>query len=164
MQKNKTLLNGFFAAALFFIWKMFVLFIGKQHDWLASFPGGPLLLLTGIFIFLSIVRSSTPDASFTDDFKSGARTALSAAILAGLFVYVYYAFFDPEFMPIRIQQNIENARNSGVSEDDLLKAEEDMQKFFAPFTYSTLTVSATAFFGMAFSLIVSGLKRAFKVL
>lgn len=162
--KGRPLLNGFFAGALFFIWKMVVLFLGKQHDWLPHFPAGPLLLLVGIFIFLSVVRYSNPQDTFFDDFKTGARTALAAALSAGLGVYAYYAFFDPEFMPGRIQESIEAAKNSGLSEEEIKNAEEQMQKLFAPFTYSTLTVSATAFFGMAFSLIVSGLKRVFKVL
>ncbi len=160
----KTLSNGFFAGALFFIWKMVVLFLGKQYEWFVRFPAGPLLFLVGVFIFLSIVRFSDPAGSLFDDFKSGARTALTAALTAGLGVYAYYAWFDPEFMPARIQESLEGAKASGMSAKDLISAEEQMQKFFAPFTYSTLTVSATAFFGMAFSLIVSGLKRAFKVL
>lgn len=160
----RPLINGFFAGALFFIWKMAVLFLGKQHEWLPHFPAGPLLLFTGVFIFLSVVRHSDPSESFFDDFKTGARTALTAALTAGLGVYAYYSFFDPEFMPGRIQESIEAAKASGLSGEELAKAEEQMQKLFAPFTYSTLTVSATAFFGMAFSLIVSGLKRVFKVL
>jgi hypothetical protein len=160
----KSLTHGFFAGALFFLWKMIVLFLGKQYAWFAQFPAAPLLFLVGVFVFLSIVRFSDSAGTLFDDFKSGARTALTAALTAGLGVYAYYAWFDPEFMPARIQESLEAAKASGMSSEDLANAENQMQKLFAPFTYSTLTVSATAFFGMAFSLIVSGLKRAFKVL
>jgi hypothetical protein len=160
----RSLTNGFFAGSLFFVWKMGVLFLGKQYDWFPQFPAGPLLFLVGVFVFLSIVRFSDSSSTLFDDFKSGARTALTAALTAGIGVYAYYAWFDPEFMPARIQESLDAAKASGTSPEDLINAEIQMQKLFSPFTYSTLTVSATAFFGMAFSLIVSGLKRAFKVL
>lgn len=169
------MLNGFYAAALFYIWKMLVLALGKQHEWLPTFPAAPLLLLVAIFVFISITRYTDKNGTFADDFKAGARTALIAALAAGFFVYAYYAWFDPEFMPIRIQENIDamNAAKKAAEEagktleitDEMIKqSEEQQQKFFAPFSYATLTVSGTAFFGMAFALIVSGLKRAFKVL
>ena len=163
--KNKTLLNGFYAGALFYIWKMIVLALGKQHDWLPTFPAAPLLLLTAVFIFISITRYTEKNSSFPDDFKAGARTGLIAGLTAGIFVYVYYAWFDPEFMPIRIQETLElmKQRDPGISAESLAKNEEEMQRFFSPFFYSILTLSGTSFFGMAFALIVAGLKRAFKV-
>lgn len=163
--KNQTLLNGLYAGVLFFFWKMTVLALDKQHEWLPTFPGLPLLLLVGIFVFISITRYTEKGSSLPDDFKAGARTALVAAITGGFFVFAYYSWFDPEFMPVRIQINMDAARALGeISEEDLQKAEEQMRQFYSPFAYSTLTVSGTAFFGMAFALIVSGLKRAFRVL
>lgn len=168
--KNKTLLNGFYAAALFYAWKMTVLALGKQHEWLPTFPAAPLLLLVAVFVFISVTRYTEKNGTLADDFKAGARTALIAALASGFFVYAYYAWFDPEFMPIRIQQNIEAAEqamkagNTDITPEKIAQSEEQQRKFFAPFSYATLTVSGTAFFGMAFALIVSGLKRAFKVI
>ena len=165
--KNKTLLNGFYAGALFFLWKMTVLSLGKQHEWLPTFPAGPLLLLVAIFVFISITRYTEKGGSFPDDFKAGARTALVAGVSAGFFVYAYYTWFDPEFMPIRIHQNVEAMKalnDPNIKPDDIVKAEEQMQQFFSPFFYSTLTLSGVSFFGMAFALMVAGLKRVFKVL
>lgn len=165
--KNKTLLNGFYAGSIFLIWKLGVLMLGKQHEWLPTFPAGPLLLLMSVFIFISITRFTGPESSFVDDFKAGARTGLVAAIVAGLGVFVYYSWFDPEFMPTRIQINIDAMKamnDPNVKPEDITKAEEQMTEFFAPFSWTTLTVSGSAFFGMAFSLILSGLKRAFRSL
>lgn len=149
---------------------MTVLAVGKQHDWLPTFPAAPLLVLVGIFIFLTITRYVDKNATFVDQFKAGARTALIGALSAGFFVYAYYAWFDPEFMPIRIQANVEAMHTAKAAGDTTLTAqniadsEEQMNKFFSPFSYATLTVSGTAFFGMAFTLMLVGLKRAFKVL
>lgn len=168
--KNKTLLNGVYAGALFFIWKIGVLALDKQHEWLPTFPAAPLLLFVAIFVFISITRYTDKNGTFADDFKAGARTALIAALSTGFFVYAYYAWFDPEFMPIRIQENVDamqaakDAGNTEITDEMIKQSGEQQQKFFAPFSYATLTVSGTAFFGMAFALIVSGLKRAFRVL
>lgn len=162
--KNKQLLLGFTAAILYFFWKLLVLSQGKQHEWLASFPVAPLLALLGISIFISITRFSENPLSFSDNFKAGARTSLIAGLTAGALVFVYYKIFDPEFMPIRIQEQLELGRAAGESAENLKKGEENMQSFFSPFWFSTFTVSGTAFFGMMFSLIVSALKRAFKVI
>lgn len=162
--KNRQLILGFTAAVLYFIWKLIVLSLGKQHEWLASFPIAPLLALLGVAIFISINLYSENGTSFSDNFKAGARTSLIAGLIAGLLVFVYYTWFDPEYMPIRIQEQVELGRAAGESAENLKKGEENMQNVFSPFWFSTFTISGVAFFGMAFSLIVSALKRAFKVL
>lgn len=38
------------------IWKLGVLMLGKQHEWLPTFPADLLSLLMSIFIFISITR------------------------------------------------------------------------------------------------------------
>ena len=162
--KNRQLTLGFFAGALYFIWKMIVLSQGKQHEWLVSFPAAPLLGLVGVAIFLSITQLTPKGNPFPEDFKAGARTALVAGLTAGFFVFIYYNWFDPEFLPIRVQEQVDAARAFGETPENLKKGEENMRNFFSPFWFSTFTISGVAFFGMAFSLILSALKRAFNVL
>lgn len=162
--KNKTLILGFFAGALYFIWKMVVLSLGKQHEWLPTFPAAPLVGIVGVAIFISITQYTIKGAPLAEDFKAGARTALISGLTAGVFVFVYYTFFDPMYMGIRIQENLDFARESGQTAEQLAKMEEELQNFFSPFWYATFTVSGTAFMGMAFSLILASLKRAFNVL
>lgn len=161
--KNKPVILGFFAGALYFLWKLIVLTMDKQHEWLVKFPAAPLVGLAGIAVFTSIMLYSDGD-QFSDNFKAGARTALVAGITAGLFVFMYYTWFDPEYMPIRIQENLDLAIAAGETPENLKKIEEGLDNFFSAFWFSTFTMSGTAILGMAFSMIISGLKRVFNVL
>ena len=160
--KNKTLILGFTAGVLYLIWKIVVLSLNKQYEPWAGFPA--LVIVTGLAVFISITRFSENKLSFPDNFKAGARAALIAGLTAGLFVFIYYNWIDPEYLVVRIQEQLENGKAAGETADNLKKGEENLQNFFSPFWFATFTISGTAFFGMIFSLIVSALKRAFNVL
>lgn len=97
MKKQQAVL-GLFCAIGYFAWKIALFYTDKQHDILARFPVAPLLGLLGLAIIYAVVRYTPAPFSPVEGFKSGARTALVAALATMVFVFVYYRLIDPFFL------------------------------------------------------------------
>lgn len=163
MKKNQALL-GLYCAILYFAWKLALFYTGNQYEILPKFPVAPLLGLLGIAIIYSVTKLSPEPFTPIDGFKSGVRTALVAAIVTTVFVFIYYSFVDPAHFS---QQNAEIRAAIEAFTDEKQRKEalvnfENNKKFFEPFNYSALTMSGVAAFGMLFSIITAGLYEMFR--
>ncbi len=163
MKKMQALL-GFYCAIFYFAWKLGLFYTDNQYTILAKFPIAPLLAVLGAAIIYSVTRLSEKPFSVIEGFKAGTRTALVAAVLTMLFVFIYYKVVDPAFFSVQhaeVRAAIE-AFPDETQRAEALKNFENNKKFFEPFNYSALTLSGVSAFGMAFSLISSALYEMFR--
>jgi len=162
--KKKQAVLGLFCAIGYFAWKIALFYTDRQHEILARFPVAPLLGLLGLAIIYAVVRYTPAPFSPVEGFKSGARTALVAALATMVFVFVYYRLIDPFFFSV---QNAEVKASIGLLPDAAQRAQalenfENNKKFFDPVNYSALTLSGVAAFGMLMSAVTAGLYEMFR--
>jgi hypothetical protein len=149
---------GISVSLLYFLWKLALMYTGKQFSVLIFFPAAPLLFLTGIAIIYAAAQTPRSQFDLIGSFKKGGRIALVTALSSCFLMYVYYAYVDPTYFDVLNALKVQASGMQGAEADKLLKQYESM---FNPFNQSLFTLSGITFFGLAMSLITSALYRLF---
>ena len=151
---------GVLAASLFIVFKMILFFTNQQYTVLVKTPWVPLLMVVLIGIFYAInhyIRTSS-QYDWIVAFKKGVTVSLIAGVIAGIFVYVYYAFIDIDFLPLR-QIEMYNQMKGEIAKEQMEKSDKSLKAAFSPRTFAIVTISAVNILGLIGSVIVALLGR-----
>jgi len=114
------------------------------------------LLLEGIFVYWAV--SKFRDES-NDGFISYGRSlgttmamAIPTAILTAIYVYIFFAFIDPDFLSKIAEVQANKMAERGLSDEQIEKQMAMMNKFSSPMMYSLLSP-----LGVGFQLLIIGL-------
>ncbi|MBE2245784.1 MAG: DUF4199 domain-containing protein [Candidatus Competibacteraceae bacterium] len=155
----KSLLPGFGAALLFFLWKLILFFSNQQHHILAEFPAAPLMVFTFAAIAWVIIKyARTQQFSVIEAFKHGARVGLIAAVFSSIFVFAYYAWIDTDFLEIIRIAKMQEAEKVFTGEE-LENFTRATNFFNSPRARSLFTLSGMMIFAFLSALNLSLIAR-----
>src|SRR6185436_6691351 len=80
------------------------------------------------------------------------KSAAAYAVLYGLFIWMYYKGIDATEFPMKINAMVDKAVAEGRNEAE---ARTQLERFFTPFNYATITFFALMVIGAINSLVVS---------
>ena len=85
----------------------------------------------------------------------GVLISLFAAILSGIYSYVFFTFIDPDFIEKIIVHTQDEMLKQGLSEDQVEQAMEMQKGFMKPGVLVAISIPMLTFMGFVFSLITS---------
>ena len=163
-------LYGFISALAGAFVTLFLYFLGFHSDasklTSAGWIGGLLGLAITVTCLVLGVRSRRDETPKEEDFGygravgAGALISLVASFLSSVFAYAYYAFINPAFTELMIQDRMAKMEASGMSGDRLDKAETMTRWMMSAGPASVLAFFYLFLLGLIISLIVAAfLKR-----
>lgn len=148
--------------AISFLLKLSVYFNSLQFS---NFENVALLanifvLMTGVFFGIRLFKSQQKEAStYIGDFKAGMRIAAVYALFMSIFLYLYYAYIDPTYFEIKLQNQLEAAQNQ--ENINLEKAKEMGEFILSPYFQSTVSLLGFLILGSFYSAMIAFLVRKF---
>jgi hypothetical protein len=164
-------LYGFFAALAGAFLNLILFFTGFHSDpakltaaGLIGGIGGLAIAVTCIVLGVKARRAEVPvteQFGYGQALGAGFMVSLVAAFLSSIFTYCYYAFINPAFVDIVVQDKLAKLEAKGVSSDQLEKAQAGMKMFMGAVPQAIFGFIGGIIFGLIIALIVAAfLKRA----
>jgi len=85
----------------------------------------------------------------------GVMVVLFASVIQAIYTYLFMTFIDPEFVNKILAMTEEKMIEQGIPEDQIEMGLAMQKKFMSPIIMSLITIPASVFFGLIFSLITS---------
>jgi uncharacterized protein DUF4199 len=163
-------LYGFFAALAGAFLNLILFFTGFHSDPAKLAAAGVIGIIAGLAIGITCtvlgVKARRAEVPATEEFGygkalgAGFMVSLVAAFLTSIFTYCYYAFINPAFIDIVVQDKIAKLEAKGMSSDQLEKAQAGMRMFMGPVPQAIFGFIGGLIFGLIIALIVAAfLKR-----
>lgn len=164
------LLFGFISALASAVLTLVLYFAGFHSDvaklGAANWIGGLANLFVGISCVVLGTKAVRQDFPPGEPFGYGSalwaafRTAAVASVLGAVFSYCYFAFINPDFSDVLLQDKMQKLEASGVSGAKLEQAEAMTKMFLAPGPAAIFGLVVGLFFALIIALIVAAfLKR-----
>jgi hypothetical protein len=155
--------------------KLTVFSMGLQHGVMENYIWYVYMFLLLVSILLGIKTNKIMYegvSTFSQNFRSGARTASFFALLMFVITYFYYTKIDPNFFPLKQQpyldgllETAQTKLNEGVSKKEVINGLNQsilkVKQQLSPYAHSMLTLFGLVFIGMFNSLIFSFLMKKF---
>jgi hypothetical protein len=162
-------LYGFVSALSGAFLVMILYFTGMHSDpaklVLAGWIGGLCGLgigVTCIVLGVKARRAETPaDKAFGygQAFWAGTQIAAVSAVLSSIFTYCYYAFINPGFLDVMVQDKMAKLEASGLSSDQLEKSEAGIRMFTSPVLQAVFGLIGGVIVGVIIALIVAAVVK-----
>jgi hypothetical protein len=163
-------LYGFFSALAGAFLNLILFFTGFHSDpaklgtaTLIGGIGGLAISVTCIVLGVKARRDEVPaneEFGYGRALGAGFQVGLVASFLSAIFTYCYYAFINPAFVDIVVQDKIAKLEAKGMPSDQLEKAQAGMRMFMGPVPQAVVVVIAGTILGLIIALIVAAvLKR-----
>jgi len=151
---------GIAVACLYIIFKMALFFAGIQYDILSGKVWLVLigLVLMGIFFAIISYTRTSDTYDWMVAFKRALTVSLTASVLAGIFVFVYYKFIDPGYLE-NLAINEYNQLKAQIPADKLEEYNKSLKSRYRANTFAIMTVSIVNIAGLIGSLIVGMMGR-----
>lgn len=145
--------------AISILFKMAVYFNGLQwqtFDQIARFAN-IFILMSGVFFAIRLHKMGANEATpYIEDFKAGLRIAALYAIAMSAFLYLYYAFIDPNyFSEIIFDPQFEE----DVDAETRQKVKEGGEFVKSAFFHSTISLTGFLLLGSFYSAMIAFLVR-----
>ena len=116
-----------------------------------------ILLIGGIVYSTIQYRDTVLGGSITyaQALGFGVIISLYAAVLSGIYSYVFLTFIDPDFIEKIAEMTQQQMLDQGLSEDQVEQAMEMQKGFMKPWVMVLISIPALTFMGFVFSLITS---------
>ena len=116
-----------------------------------------ILLIGGIVYSTIQYRDNVLGGSITyvQALGFGVLISLFAAVLSGIYSYVFFTFIDPDFIDKIVEMTQQQMLDQGLSEDQVEQAMEMQKGFMKPWVMVLISIPALTFMGFIFSLITS---------
>ena len=119
-----------------------------------------LILMSGIFFGIrQFKKSMNAKTDFLQDVKAGMKVAALYAIMMTLFVYIYYKFIDTGYFQVKLENQLELARQNDL---DVEKAREMGEFALSAFFQSTVTMVGFLMLGSFYASIITFFLRRIK--
>ncbi len=150
--------------------------MGIQHGAMEKYIFYIYMFLLLLTVFMGIRSNKIANKNTTSigqDFKSGARSASTFALLIAAITYIYYANIDPEFFEIKRAESFSNLPakiTQAISDGDMTidqikeKAKGDIKSaktIFSPYLHSMATLFGLVFIGLFQSMIFAFLMKKY---
>lgn len=97
--------------------------------------------------------------SFSQVFKHGLVISLIGGIGISAYLLVYTGYIDPEFNDYVLNKQVEELQESGMSEEQIDRTVEMVEKYRSPFYTFTFGVFGSLFVGSIISLILAAVLK-----
>lgn len=126
-------------------------------------------ILLAMFLALNEVQKArTEPASFVSDIKTCLQTGMLFAVLATIFIFVYYSYLDPTFLERRIDAQMEVLAEltpesevpEGMTVHEFLeKKKEEVAMAYSAGSYSLMSLAALTFLNFIYAFFLTFLNR-----
>ncbi|RLD60917.1 MAG: hypothetical protein DRI95_14865 [Bacteroidetes bacterium] len=116
------------------------------------------VLLIGGIVYSTIQYRDTVlggSITYTQALGFGVIVSLYAAVLSGIYSYVFFTFIDPDFIEKIVEMTQQQMLDQGLTEDQVEQAMEMQKGFMKPWIMVLISIPALTFMGFIFSLITS---------
>lgn len=126
------------------------------------------ILMTGIFFGIrNFKKMETVKTNFMEDLKAGMKVAAMYAIFLSLFMFFYYKIIDPTYFALRLEEQLNAARESnlsaGISEQINIEQVRQTGEFvLSAFFQSTITLIGFIILGSFYSSLIAFFLRKIK--
>lgn len=126
------------------------------------------ILMTGIFFGIrNFKKRETVKTNFMEDLKAGMKVAAMYAIFLSLFVFFYYKIIDPNYFAVRLEEQINAARESNLSAEiseqiNIEQARQTGEFVLSAFFQSTITLIGFIILGSFYSSLIAFFLRKIK--
>ncbi len=141
--------------------KMSIYLTGNQFTTIGEYAifANIFVLLVGIFIGLRAHKQKILNqSSFVEDFKESMKVTANFVVLLAIFTYAYYSWIDPSFFEIRLSEQVQIAKDSGMNVEQVRQTGETI---LDPFFHTTITVLGFLLLGSFYSAMLCFLVRKF---
>lgn len=114
------------------------------------------LLIILVSVFFGIRRvANNGEFKFTALFRGGLQTGIITTILISLYTYFHYKSMGAPLLAQRIADRMIQAKEAGLSEEDLIIQQGNAEFIFSASTHATLTLAAFLIVTLLYSLITA---------
>jgi hypothetical protein len=163
-------LYGFISALALAFLNLILYFSGLHSDpaklVAAAWIGGVAGLSIAVTCIVLGVKARRAEVPVTEEFGygralgAGVAVAGISSVLTSIFTYVYYAYINPAFIDIVVQDKMAKLEASGMSSDKVEKAEAGLRMFMGPIPQAVGGLIVGFIVGVIISLVVAAaLKR-----
>lgn len=164
-------LYGLILAVATAVLTLILYFLGLHSDpaklGTAKWIGGVLGLAIGVTVTILGIKARRAESPETEDFGygkalgSGVQISLVASFLSAVFNYLYFAFINPGFTDVLVQDQMDKLQAKGMGGAQLEQAEKFTRIFLSPVPYAFVSLISAFIIGVVISLILAAfLKRA----
>jgi len=100
------------------------------------------------------VTSTNKESDWVDQIKRGMKAVSTYAILYCIFLYFHYKYIDTIYFEERI-----SAIAAGLPEEGKNKGMKNLNSFFTPFNYATITLVSFMVSGAIYTFLITALDR-----
>lgn len=143
---------AFFSALAVILLRIVLYLTGNPPEGTAFMPVHLLALVLVPFFAGHVLLRKEPRVPFPAIMRVTFRSTALYAVLYGIFIWMYYKGIDATEFPMKINAMVEKAVADGGNETDV---RAQLERFFTPFNYATITFFALLVIGAINSLIVS---------
>jgi hypothetical protein len=131
----------------------------------ATWIGGVCGLAIGVTCMVLGVKARRAETPAGEGFSygralgTGFMISVFSSILSAIFTYSYYAFINPGFVDIVVQDKMAKLAATGVSSDKLEKTEAGMRMFMGPVPQAVSAIIGGVVGGLIIALIVAAVMK-----
>jgi ABC-type sugar transport system permease subunit len=130
---------------------------GQYLQWI-----GFVIMGTVLFLGIKAVREEKPDRalSYGQGLGAGVLISLYAGLMTSVYIYIHFAFINPEFVDYQMQVVREQWEAAGLSDAQMDQAEGITRTMMGPVAQAIISPFAHVFVGLILSLVLAAvLKR-----
>lgn len=144
---------GFILALIAMAMKVFAFYYG-----IGGVDQGKYVILLHLFLILLgtfvTVTTANKESDWVDQIKTGMKAVSTYAILYCIFLYFHYKYIDTIYFEERI-----SAIATSLPEEGKNKGEKNLNSFFTPFNYATITLVSFMVSGAIYTFLITALDR-----
>lgn len=151
---------GAIIAGLYIIFKMVLFFAHQQYEILLGKAAMVLmgLVMMGIFYAVNYYVRNSETYDWMHAFKKGITVSLTASVIAGIFVFIYYKMIDTFYLE-QLSINEYNRMKTLIKPEQMEEFNKSLKSRYTPGVFGTMTTALVNIIGLITALIVSFLGR-----